>query len=117
MIEMVSPMYACVTRCCACRFGTFGPIVRRSLAVRSYREVVEVDVEFALAGSVWDWTRQQCPGDRQVADRAVRLALHSYASGASVAEACEQVRAFVSSWVHHPSHLETGQGGHLRVAS
>ena len=117
MIEMVSPMYACVTRCCAGRFGTFGPIVRRSLAVRSYWEVVEVDVEFALAGSVWDWTRQQCPGDRQVADRAVRLALHSYASGASVAEACEQVRGFLSSWVSHPSHCEPARSGQLSVAS
>lgn len=76
-----------------------------------------MDVELALAGSVWDWTRQQCPGDRRVADRAVTLALHSYAGGASVAEACEQVRAFVSSWVHHPSHLGLGQSRQLRVAS
>lgn len=98
-------------------FGTFGPIVRRPLAVRSYQEVVEVDLEIALAGSVWDWTRRQCPDDRLVADRAVVLALDSYASGASVAEACEQVRLYVSSWVHHPSHLGPGQHGQLPVAS
>jgi hypothetical protein len=76
-----------------------------------------VDVELELAETVWDWTRQQCPSDRLVADRAVRLALHSYASGASVAEACEQVRGFLSSWVSHPSHFEPARSGQLSVAS
>jgi hypothetical protein len=76
-----------------------------------------VDVELALVWSVRDWTRQQCPDDPRVADRAAALALSSYAGGASVAEACEQVRAFVASWAHHPAHLEAQQSDQLPEAS
>jgi hypothetical protein len=76
-----------------------------------------MDVELALVGSVRDWTRQQCPDDPRVVDKAAVLALRSYAGGASVAEACEQVRAFVTSWAHHPAHLDARQTGQLPVAS
>ena len=50
------------------------------------------------------------------ADKAVMLALSSCAAGASVAEASEQARAFVSSWVHHPAHQSERQGHQLLVA-
>lgn len=73
-----------------------------------------MDVEFALAGSVWDWTRQHCPDDPHVAERAVAMAMSSYAGGASVAEACEQAWAFVASW-GPPSC--TRRGGPQRAAS
>ena len=73
-----------------------------------------MDVDLALVASVRDWTRQQCPDDPRVADRAAALALSSYAGGASVAEACEQVRAFVAN---HPAHLEAQQGDQIPVAS
>jgi hypothetical protein len=76
-----------------------------------------VDVELALAGAVWDWTRGHCPDELLVADKAVMLALSSYAGGASVAEASEQARAFVSSWIHHPAHLGVRQGDQFLVAS
>ncbi len=76
-----------------------------------------MDVEFALAGSVWDWTRQHCPDDPHVAERAVAIAMSSYAGGASVAEACEQARAFVASWVHHPARVEAAHKEQRRLAS
>ena len=76
-----------------------------------------MDVELALVESVRDWTREQCPNDSRVVDRAAALALSSYAGGASVAEACEQVRALVASWAHHPAHLGAQQTTRLAVAS
>ncbi len=97
--------------------GTFGPTDRCQIAVSSHWEVVDVDVEFALALAVRDWTRGHCPDERRVADKAVMLALSSYAGGASVAEASEQARAFVSSWIHHPAHQSARQGDRFLVAS
>lgn len=76
-----------------------------------------MEVEFALAGSVWDWARQQCPNEPRVAKRAVGVAMSSYAGGASFAEACEEARAFVSSWNSHPAHRASGIRGQLPVAS
>lgn len=76
-----------------------------------------MDVALALVGSVRDWAREQCPDDPWIVDRAAVLALGSYAGGASVAEACEQVRAFVHSWVHHPAHFDARHTGQLPVAS
>lgn len=76
-----------------------------------------MDMELALAGSVWDWTRHQYPAEPRVAERAVAMALSSYAGGASVAEACESARAFVASWAHHPAQREAWQGDQLRLAS
>jgi hypothetical protein len=61
------------------------------------QEVVDMDVVYALAGSVWDWTQQHCPDDPRAAHMAVSVALSSYADGASVAEACELARTFVVS--------------------
>ena len=76
-----------------------------------------MDVELALAGSVRDWTREHCPEDPHVVGRAVAMALTSYAGGASVAEACEQARAFVASWVHHPARVEAAHKEQRRLAS
>jgi hypothetical protein len=75
-----------------------------------------VDVELALALAVRDWTRGQCPEEPRVANKAVMLALSSCAGGASVAEASEQARAFVSSWLH-PAHQSARRGHRLLVAS
>jgi formylglycine-generating enzyme required for sulfatase activity len=76
-----------------------------------------VDVELALAGSVWQWTRQHCPDDPRVAEKAVTVALSSYVGGASVAEACEQARSFVVSWVRHPACTKVAYRGRLGLAS
>ncbi len=76
-----------------------------------------MDVALVLVGSVRDWTKEQCPDDPRVADRAAVVALQSYVGGASLAEACEQVRAFVHSWVDHPAHLDGRHTGRLPVAS
>ena len=75
-----------------------------------------MDVEFALAGSVWDRAREQCPNEPRVAKRAVAVAMNSYAGGASFAEACEEARAFVSSWNSHPARAIDGRA-RLPVAS
>jgi hypothetical protein len=76
-----------------------------------------MDVAYALAGSVWDWTQRHCPDDPRVAQMAVSVALGSYAAGASVAEACERARAFVASWAHHPGHIGDPRNGTVRLAS
>lgn len=76
-----------------------------------------MDLAYALAGSVWDWTQQHCPDDPRAAQMAVSVALSSYADGASVAEACEQARAFAASWSHHPAHFGDRQAGGLSLAS
>jgi hypothetical protein len=76
-----------------------------------------MDVELVLAGSVWDWARQRCPNEPQVAKRAVGVAMNSYAGGASVAEACEEARAFVASWTSHPARWAGVARARLPVAS
>ncbi len=76
-----------------------------------------MDVECALAGSVWGWAKQHCPNEPWVAKNAVRLAMSSYASGASVVEAWEKVRAFVVSWNSHPAHGASAASAQLPVAS
>ncbi len=91
---------------------TFGPAGCRAFVVRSSQEVVQVDVAYALAGWVREWTREQCPGEPRVSDMAVSIALSSYFGGASIAEACEQARSFVVSRTVHPA-----QKGHRPVAS
>jgi hypothetical protein len=57
-----------------------------------------------LAAAVRAWVDRELPGDAGAADRAAHIARQAYAQGASVREACEQARAFVGSWVRHPSH-------------
>ena len=76
-----------------------------------------MDVVYALAGSVWDWTQRHCDDDPRVADLAVSVALSSYADGASVAEACERARSFVVSWSHHPGHSGDRRADGLSLAS
>jgi hypothetical protein len=76
-----------------------------------------MDVVYALAKSVRDWTERSCPDDPGVAQMAVSVAVSSYASGASVAEACERARAFVASWTHHPGHSEDCRTGAVPLAS
>ncbi len=61
-----------------------------------------MDVEVALAETVRDWARANCPGEPSVAAGAVAMALNSYAGGASTAEACVEARAFVVSWTAPP---------------
>jgi hypothetical protein len=76
-----------------------------------------MDVAYALAESVRDWTQRRCPDDPRVAQPAVSVALNSYADGASVAEACERARAFVASWTLHPGHIGDRQTGTVPLAS
>lgn len=76
-----------------------------------------MDCEIAIARFAREWGLQQCPDEPRVAEIAVVVALNCFAGGASVAEACEQARAFVSSWVHHPAHVWTQQGSRCSLAS
>lgn len=59
--------------------------------------------EIALAETVRTWARKVMDNDG-LADRAVTVALSAYAGGASVGEASEEARRFLSSWVSHPAH-------------
>jgi hypothetical protein len=79
--------------------------------------VVDVEVEVALAEAVRDWTRECCPGEPSVSERAVAVALDSFVGGASVAEACEQARSYVRAWVYHPAHSGYLLNSRLPLAS
>jgi len=76
-----------------------------------------MDVEVALARSVWDWAKQHCPNEPGLAKRAVGMAMNSYAGGASVAEASEEARSLVVSWNSHPAHRASLRRTQLPVAS
>jgi hypothetical protein len=60
-----------------------------------------VGFEIVLTGAVCNWTKQQCPNQSRVAEDAVVVALSSFAGGASMSEACEQGRSFVTNWDKH----------------
>ncbi len=76
-----------------------------------------MDMEVALAETVRDWARVNYPGEPSVASGAVAVALDSYAGGASIAEACEEARTYVASWMDHPAHSGYRSGSHLPMAS
>lgn len=76
-----------------------------------------MDVEVALADTVRDWARANCPGEPSVTSGAVATALNSLAGGASIAEAYEQARTFVASWQHHPAHGGYGSGSQVPLAA
>lgn len=59
--------------------------------------------ELVLEDLVRQWAAEMVPGEAGVAERAANIALISYASGASVDEACGEARIFVESWARHPS--------------
>ncbi len=62
-----------------------------------------MSAELILAEQVLYWVARVAPGDRLLADAAVAKALTSYASGASVSEACREARRLVESRLRHPS--------------
>ncbi len=73
--------------------------------------------EVLLAGVVREWTGNALPGQPAAADAAAGLALRCYAGGASVREACQEVRRFVESWAQHPSNQPVVRDEQLLVAS
>jgi hypothetical protein len=73
--------------------------------------------ELVLAEMVRAWIDRQLPGDVRAANHAVAIAEAAYAGGASVSEACRQVRAFVGSWSRHPSHVRVAPDGRVPLAS
>jgi len=72
--------------------------------------------ELVMADMVRHWVGHVLPGQPGAADRAVAIALRCYEGGASVAEACEEARRFIGSWMRHPSQL-TQEHALLRRAS
>ncbi|HET9443584.1 MAG TPA: hypothetical protein VFO65_09685 [Acidimicrobiales bacterium] len=79
-------------------------------------EVVGVTEELILAGVVREWVERAMPGQPAAQAAATDLALRSYAGGASVAEALEEVKTFVACWARHPANRPAGPGP-LRIAS
>jgi hypothetical protein len=63
-----------------------------------------VSRETVLAEAVRRWVGELLPGRTEVMDRAARHATAAYRQGASVAEACEEVRALVGVGVGHPAN-------------
>jgi hypothetical protein len=53
---------------------------------------------------VREWAEKWAPDDPAVVDRAVRVAQRSYASGASVGDACWLARRYVECWNEHPAN-------------
>lgn len=56
-----------------------------------------------LVDRVRSWATRALPHEPSAADRAVNVALVSYAAGASVDEACHEARIFLSACARHPS--------------
>lgn len=60
--------------------------------------------ESVLADAVRVWAQGELPDCEGVAEKAARVALTSYGTGASVSESCRQARRFVASWARHPAN-------------
>ena len=60
------------------------------------------DVE-VLISVVRTWAGELFPDDPCVGKRAAELALSAYIGGASLSEACEEVRTFLTCRARHPS--------------
>ena len=73
--------------------------------------------EVVLAYMVRDWIWRVLPGESDVVDAAVTVALRAFAGGASITEACIEGRRFAGSWCRHPSHRHTGREPSLGLAS
>ncbi len=73
--------------------------------------------DLVLARAVREWVEHELPGDRCAARGAVEVALASYSGGASVSEASEVARRFVSSWLHHPARATVEPQTRLRLVS
>lgn len=71
----------------------------------------------ALASEVRTWVTSKYPGDIQIADRAVAVAMAAYEEGASVSEACERARSLLESWERHPSNWRRANFATARLAS
>lgn len=75
-----------------------------------------------LGDAVRLWVTEELPDEPTVAERAAFVARSAYERGASISEACEEARSFVSSWVRHPAHVgqftrPRGHEGVLPLAS
>jgi hypothetical protein len=76
-----------------------------------------VSAELVLAEQVQSWVERVAPGDRLLVDAAVAKALTSYASGASVSEACREARRLVECRLRHPSSPPISVHRNLAAAS
>ena len=60
--------------------------------------------ELLVASMARQWAARLLPAEPWAAGAAEHVALHAYAGGGSVSEACREVRRFAASWARHPSH-------------
>ena len=76
---------------------------------------VGVDTAIRLALAVRDWADRTAPGATALGDRAVLVALSTYAGGSTAADADAAARQFLRSSLAHPSHAgdprPVGSGG------
>ena len=79
----------------------------------SRRGPLDRSPESLLAGIVRDWALGVLPQETAAADGAVRVAMRSYAAGASVSESCREARKFLGSWSRHPSREHVLNPGHF----
>jgi hypothetical protein len=74
-----------------------------------------VEQDLMLAAAVRDWVESRWPGARDLGEHAATVAARAREGGASVAEACGEVRQLAGCWLRHPS--SQGTRYHLPVAS
>jgi hypothetical protein len=84
---------------------TFASVRRSRRLLASQSEVVDMANESVLIEVVREWGAQQPGCDSSAAEGAASVAARAYANGASVTEACQAARAYLRSWIAHPSHL------------
>lgn len=70
-----------------------------------------------LGNVIREWVQRWLPEEPVAAERAAAVAAEAYRGGASVHEACEEARAFLGSWVRHPSHAGAGDDSLIELAS
>ncbi|HET9731359.1 MAG TPA: hypothetical protein VFP54_01680 [Acidimicrobiales bacterium] len=70
-----------------------------------------------LASMVRQWAAERLPGRPPIAGRAAALAVARYEAGGTVAEACQEARAFVECVSRHPSSLGSTDRLMLSTAS
>ncbi len=73
--------------------------------------------EQILGEAVRAMTAADLPGEAAVADRAAGVAVAAFLQGETVPEACRRARAFVASWMHHPSRERVDRHVVVRLAS
>jgi hypothetical protein len=69
-----------------------------------------MEPEELLVHTAQAWAAEMLPDDPHAAAAAVEAAIYALAGGASISEACREIRTLLCSWALHPSHRQIPAG-------